>query len=127
MKLLCALTISALITITTMGSVGKDYDGSNPQLEEWIAATWPPELVDQAIDVAWCESRGKPTARNGRFKGLFQMGDREWIRYGNGKNPFDPIANSAAAYRYWTAVNNPKKGVTGWRPWECQPTSTEQP
>lgn len=100
--------------ITSMGSVGKNYDGSNPKLEEVIAATWPVELVDEALDVAWCESRGKPAARNGQYMGIFQMGRREWAKFGKG-SPYDPIANSQAAYRYFK--------VAGWKPWECQPIS----
>ena len=87
-------TLLALISL--MNPVRKDYDGSSPQLEEWIVATWPVELVDEAINVAWCESRGKPTARNGQYRGILQMGRREWAKFGKG-DPFDPYANSAAA------------------------------
>lgn len=104
-----------LLAVASMGSVGKNYDGSNPQFEEWVAATWPVDLVDEAIDVFWCESRGRPTARNGQYMGLAQMGRREWARFGKGKSPYDPIANLEAAYRYYR--------VAGWKPWECQPTS----
>ena len=102
-----------------MNPVRKDYDGSSPQLEEWIAATWPVELVDEAINVAWCESRGKPTARNGQYRGILQIGRREWAKFGKG-DPFDPYANSAAAYRYWSYVERTSPGK-GWLRWECRP------
>jgi hypothetical protein len=116
---LCALSIWLLVSSHAygMGSVGKRYPGTAPRLEEWIAATWPVELVDEAISVAWCESTGKPTASNGQYRGLFQMGRREWARYGNGKSAYDPIANSKGAYLLYLD--------RGWRPWECQPVTGE--
>ncbi len=111
------LLLVVLLAVPT-GMVSKDYDGSNPQLEEWIASTWPVELVDDAIDVAWCESRGKPGAVNGRYGGLFQIGPTEWRKFGRG-NRFDPIDNSAAAYRYYQY--SAKYTGNGWRPWQCRP------
>lgn len=114
--------LTILLAVTSMGSVGKNYDGSNPKLEEWVAATWPVELLDEVLDVAWCESRGKPTASNGQYKGLMQMGRREWAKYGLGKSPYDPIANLQAAYRYWSDVERTSPGK-GWLRWSCQPIS----
>lgn len=43
------------------------------------------------------ESGGKPTARTGSYRGLFQMGPDEWRRYGGGRNIYDPVANTNAA------------------------------
>lgn len=111
-----SLALAVLLALGAMRPVATPYDGSSPRLEEWIAATWPVELVDEAIQVAWCESRGKPGARNGQYRGLFQMGRREWARYGGGADPYDPIANSRAAYRYYQAAR-------GWTRWECRPSS----
>ena len=108
MKILATL----LALISLMNPVRKDYDGSSPQLEEWIVATWPVELVDEVINVAWCESRGKPTARNGQYRGILQMGRNEWKKYGRG-DIFNPIDNLKAGYRLYLD--------RGWQPWECKP------
>ena len=89
-------------------------DGTAPSMEQAIAATWPSHLHREALNVAWCESRGRASARNGQYKGHFQMGSSEWRRYGNG-SPFNALDNSAAAYRYYRAVGG------SWRPWQCQP------
>ena len=89
--------------------------GSRPAAEAAIADTWPDQLQRQALDVAWCESRGDATAKNRYgFKGLFQMGAREFRKYGSGNDIFDAHDNAAAAFRYYVDAG-------GWRPWECQP------
>lgn len=88
--------------------------GASPLLEAVIADTWPEQLRAQALNVGWCESRGKPGARNGQYGGLFQIGRNEWSKYGAGNNIFDPHDNAAAAYRYFVDAG-------GWRPWQCQP------
>jgi hypothetical protein len=88
--------------------------GTAPSMENAIRSTWPTHLHRQALNVAWCESRGRASARNGQYKGHFQMGRSEWRRYGNG-SPFNAVGNSAAAYRYYRAAGK------SWRPWQCQP------
>lgn len=60
-------------------------------------------------NVAHCESTLNPSASNGRYKGLFQLG---WSPFGF--SPFDPVANAISA------------GLTvqhdgGWRQWTCKP------
>ena len=62
----------------------------------------------KAVAVAWCESRLDPRARNGRFEGVFQMGDRERRRFGHGPTVEQ---QARAALRYYR--------VSGWRPWSC--------
>jgi hypothetical protein len=89
------------------------YPGGAPSMEAAIRATWPPSLHRQAMNVAWCESRGRASARNGQYRGHFQIGTREWSRYGRG-NPYNGFDNSAAAYRYFRIVGS-------WSPWQCQP------
>jgi hypothetical protein len=66
----------------------------------------------QALRVAWCESRLDVWARNGQYRGLFQMGARERATYGDGIGAW---AQSRAALRYFRAT-----GYT-WRPWSCKP------
>jgi len=87
--------------------------GTAPMMEAAIRSTWPDQLEREAMNVAWCESRGEASARNGQYRGHFQMGRSEWARYGAG-NPYNPVDNAAAAYRYFQAAGS-------WRPWQCQP------
>jgi hypothetical protein len=87
--------------------------GTSPGMEAAIRSAWPARLHRQALNVAWCESRGRASARNGQYKGHFQMGRREWAKFGRGGNPYNGHHNAAAAYRYYR--------VAGWGPWECRP------
>ena len=66
----------------------------------------------QALRVAWCESRFDTRARNGQYRGLFQMGSWERRKYGHGSTARE---QARAAYRYFVAT-----GRT-WGPWECKP------
>lgn len=98
-----------------MRRVRKPYPriGTAPAMERAIRSTWPANLQRQALNVAWCESSGKAHARNGQYRGHFQIGRQEWAKYGKGGNPFNGHHNAAAAYRYFRAA--------GWAPWECRP------
>jgi hypothetical protein len=87
--------------------------GTSPSMEAAIVATFPSSLHKQALNVAWCESRGQAGARNGQYRGHFQIGSSEWKRFGSG-NPYNAYDNSRAAYRYYLAAGS-------WRPWQCQP------
>lgn len=66
-----------------------------------------------AVRVAWCESRLDPNARNGQFRGVFQMGSSERRRFGHGRTV---LAQARAAKRY--------HDLSGWSPWECGPSWT---
>ncbi len=87
--------------------------GTAPAMEAAIRAAFPARLQKAALNVAWCESSGKANARNGQYKGHFQMGSREWAKFGGGGNPYNGHHNARAAYRYYK--------VAGWSPWECRP------
>lgn len=63
-----------------------------------------------AVRVAWCESRLDPRARNGQYRGLFQLGAAERARYGHGRTV---LAQARAARRLFNA--------RGWQPWTCKP------
>jgi hypothetical protein len=77
---------------------------------------------NRAVRVAQCEAsdlwwwtRNKPTqARNGQYRGMFQMGSSERRTYGHGP---DPWSQARAAHYYWS--------ITGrdWSPWDpaCRP------
>lgn len=66
----------------------------------------------EALSVAECESGFSPTAVNGQYLGVFQMGEYERATYGHG----DTVEEQAqAAYRYFVAAGS------DWSPWVCQP------
>jgi hypothetical protein len=73
---------------------------------------------NNAISVAKCESgkywyEGTPFwARNGQYRGMFQMGSWERATYGHGP---DPWKQAFAAHRYYVASGR------DWSPWECKP------
>jgi hypothetical protein len=110
-----SLTLGVADEAQAMRRVRAPYPGAGtaPAMEAAIRAHWPAKLHRQAMNVAWCESRGRASARNGQYKGVFQMGRREWSTFGRGGNPYNASHNSAAAYRYYKQ--------SGWRPWECRP------
>ena len=65
----------------------------------------------QALRVSWCESRWRTDARNGQYRGLFQMGSSERRRFGDGPGSY---AQARAAYRYFLASGR------NWSPWSCR-------
>jgi hypothetical protein len=67
---------------------------------------------DQAIQVAWCESRLHPDARNGQYLGLFQMGSYARELYGHGPTAHD---QAIAAHKYFISSGR------DWSPWSCKP------
>ena len=67
---------------------------------------------DQALRVAWCESRFSTSASNGQYLGLFQMGDYARSKYGHGP---DPWTQAQAAFRYFADCHY------RWTPWSCKP------
>jgi hypothetical protein len=66
---------------------------------------------DEAIDVAWCESRLSTSARNGQYLGLFQMGSNERRLFGHGDSAH---AQAVAAHRYFV------RSGRDWSPWSCR-------
>ena len=80
-----------------------------------IGSVFGPRYARQAVRVAWCESRLTTTARNGQYRGLFQMGSWERRRFGHGSTA---QAQARAAHRYFV--------VTGrdWSPWSCRHAAT---
>lgn len=66
---------------------------------------------EEAVAVAWCESRLNPTAQNGQYRGLFQMGTYERSLFGHGSTAHD---QSIAAHRYFV------RSGRDWSPWACR-------
>lgn len=89
-----------------------NYHNRPRSVPDMIRAAWEGTgHEERAVRVARCESGFNPSARNGQYRGVFQMGAREWATYGRG-SAFDAAANIAAARRYWD--------LAGWRPWQCK-------
>lgn len=68
--------------------------------------------AEEALRVAWCESRYSTAATNGQYLGLFQMGSYARSRYGHSSSA---LGQAQAAYRYFLASGR------DWSPWECKP------
>ena len=67
---------------------------------------------DEAVAVAWCESRLTTTARNGQYLGLFQMGSYARALFGHGPTARE---QAEAAHRYFV------RSGRDWSPWSCKP------
>ena len=67
--------------------------------------------AEQAIGVAWCESRLTTTAQNGQYLGLFQMGSSERRLFGHGSTAHE---QALAAHRYFVLSGR------DWSPWSCR-------
>jgi hypothetical protein len=66
---------------------------------------------EEAVAVAWCESRLSTNAENGQYRGLFQMGSYERSLFGHGSTAHD---QSLAAHRYFV------RSGRDWSPWACR-------
>jgi hypothetical protein len=64
-----------------------------------------------AVAVAWCESRLRPTAQNGQYLGVFQMGSYARQLFGHGPTAH---AQAVAARRYFVRSGG------DWSPWSCR-------
>ncbi len=65
---------------------------------------------DEAVAVARCESRLSPSAQNGQYLGLFQMGSYERRLFGHGNSARE---QAVAAHRYFV------RSGRDWSPWSC--------
>ena len=66
---------------------------------------------EDALAVAWCESRFRTTAQNGQYLGLFQMGSYERQLFGHGQTA---RGQAVAAHRYFV------RSGRDWSPWGCR-------
>lgn len=65
----------------------------------------------EALAVAWCESRLSTKAQNGQYLGLFQMGSYERRLFGHGPSAHQ---QAQAAHRYFI------RSGRDWSPWSCR-------
>jgi hypothetical protein len=102
-------------------------------VEGWrtlVERHFPPWLVQQALEVMHCESRGNPDATHPRSgaAGLFQFLESTWAwasvsaGYG-GASRYDPEANVGSAA--WLVGHSIRIGDPRgpWAHWQCQPIS----
>ena len=68
------------------------------------------DYCQEAVAVAWCESRLQPAAQNGQYLGLFQMGSYERRLFGHGASARE---QAVAAHRYFV------RSGRDWSPWSC--------
>lgn len=86
-------------------------------------AGWPAEWHDDALAIAWCESRWSPYAvgDGGNSRGLFQLNVATWFAYaGEGPEMWaDPLTNARVA---WAVMGyDAGRGYERWRQWSCKP------
>ena len=85
------------------------------------AAGWPAELHEQALTVAWCESKFSPAAGDhGQSLGIFQL-NALWFRYAGVDVSLwsDPLTNARVA---WVTYNyDLSRGQRAWQQWSCKP------
>lgn len=81
------------------------------QYRAWVVCRVFVGQCKQAVNVAWCESRLNPRARNGSYVGVFQLGEHERKAYGHGRSVW---AQSIGALLLHAA--------RGWQPWSCRPS-----
>lgn len=69
----------------------------------------------QAIRVSGCETGHKynANAKNGQYRGIFQMGDHERTIYGH--SSWNVWVQAVAAYHYFADTGY------DWSPWGCKP------
>jgi hypothetical protein len=88
--------------------------------EERRLASLPPKeaicsvfgsYCQEALAIAWCESRHSTRAQNGQYLGLFQMGSSERRLFGHGATA---RAQAFAAHRYFVVSGR------DWSPWACR-------
>lgn len=100
-----------------------------PDVERWrplVATYFPGALLDEALSVMECESKGDPDAQNpsSTASGLYQFIASTWnwasANAGfTGVSVFDPEANIAtAAFLVEYSVD---RGLPAWQHWVCQP------
>ena len=123
-------TTSSTTTTTTTTTTVPPPDGGGPRnVEEWrplVEQYFAPELVDNALVVMKCESKGDPAAYNSRSgaSGLFQFIPNTWNWASSnagwaGASPFDAEANVASAA--WLVDWSLGRGKDAWAHWSCKP------
>jgi len=120
---------STAIGTTTTPTGGGESRTFGPSVERWrslVARYFPAAMVDDALTVIDCESRGIPDAYNpySGASGLFQFIPGTWavasVKAGfGGASAFEPEPNVASAW--WLVSYYLSRGKPPWAAWSCQP------
>ena len=90
------------------------------EIRALVETYFPASEVDNALTVAFCESRFNPLARNGSHRGIFQLAGFWWRSFN--MDAYDPVANVYMAYQVWLQ-GHPRAGSgPNWGHWVCQPS-----
>jgi len=86
-----------------------------------VRTGWPREHIEDALEVAWGESRWSPAAQNGCYVGLFQLDLETWFTWcgteaGRWWDPEVNAATALCAFRYDEA-----RGQAPWTQWGVKP------
>jgi hypothetical protein len=126
-------TTAAPTTTTTAESTttttAPPADGGTRDVEEWrylVEQFFSTDLVEGALSVMRCESRGDPLAYNSvsGASGLYQFIPSTWAWASEnagfgGASPFDPSANiGSAAHLVQRSID---QGKDAWAHWSCKP------
>lgn len=105
---------------TSVAPVGRIYTEAEVRAAA-LTAGWAPELLDQVVKVAWCESRFNSGAEYLGARGLMQIIVGYWFEpFGLDPNLWaDPVVNLRAA-RFAYEQNKEWSG-DGWAAWTCKP------
>ena len=109
-----AVFVAYVVAIGVACSQAQASKQRQVSVAQMIRAVFGP-YADQALRVAWCESRLNIWATNGQYMNIFQMGYNERRTYGWHTAGSPAILAARAAYRYFVASGY------SWRAWACQP------
>ncbi|MFN8617097.1 MAG: lytic transglycosylase domain-containing protein [Dehalococcoidia bacterium] len=85
-----------------------------------VAAGWPSALVEDVVNVAWCESRFHSGAQYGGALGLMQMMPFWFTAAGLEPSQWsDPVTNMRAAL--FAYQEHERNHADPWGPWTCKP------
>jgi len=112
-RIVTALTVLVVVFLGTGSTALGDnrIERQQARAKVVICEVFGPHCQD-ALRVAWCESKWYVWAQNGQYLGLFQMGSSERSRYGHGSGAWE---QARAAKRYFVASGR------DWSPWSCKP------
>jgi hypothetical protein len=114
MRKLLLLTAALMLACLLAAAPGFAHEANAATLYDTVSSAWPAALADTATGVAYEESGGVPTATNGEYRGLFQIGVSACASVNcNYGALFDPYYNAQVAYELYQQ--------SGWAPWTVYP------
>ena len=105
-------TLAAIVFIIVLGIAAGNAESADRPVPLVICDVFGERHCADALEVSWCESRFNTDARNGQYRGLFQMGSWERRTFGHGSTAYE---QARAARRYFIRTGS------DWSPWSCRP------